>query len=172
MIEELLSANKNFMAKKTPVVSKYPRLRLAILTCMDARLVELVEPALGLARGDAKVIKNAGNILDQGALRSLVVAVYLLGVGEIIVIGHRDCGMVGVDVQALRQKMLARGVPEGAIAELNLVEWIGTFADETENVRRVVMQIRNSPLIPRDVKIHGLMMDPDTGCVEVVNQNQ
>ncbi|RKO65666.1 beta-class carbonic anhydrase [Desulfofundulus salinus] len=172
MIDDLLLANRKFTSKPLPSVSKHPHRRLAILTCMDTRLVDMLEPALGLSRGDAKIIKNAGNLLDEGALRSLVVAIYLLGVEEIIVVGHKDCGMAGLDINVLRQEMIRRGVREEVIAEVgDLAKWVGAFEDEATNVRQVVMQIRNNPLIPQDVQVHGLLMDPDTGYVEVLIKN-
>lgn len=172
LLDDLLLANRKFIGKPLPVVSKHPHRQLAILTCMDTRLLDLVEPALGLSRGDAKIIKNAGNLLDEGAVRSLVVAIYFLGVKNIIVIGHKNCGMAGLDIDMLRHEMLRRGVREEVIAELgDLAKWVGAFEDEAENVRQVVMQIRNNPFIPQDVQVHGLLMDPDTGYVEVLIEN-
>lgn len=65
-----------------------PKKKLAIVTCMDTRLVNFLSEKLGIAQGDAKVIKNAGNIITEDVIRSLVVAVYLLGVEDIMIIGH------------------------------------------------------------------------------------
>lgn len=169
MLDVLLAANKKFVGEGCGVdASKYPRLHLAVLACMDTRLVGLLEPALGLSCGDAIIIKNAGNVLDEGALRSLVVAVYQLGVDEIIVIGHSDCGMAGLDVEELRRRMLARGVSDRVLESLNLTAWTGGFEEEEENVRRVVEKIVEHPLLPRDVKVHGLLMETGTGRVRVL----
>jgi carbonic anhydrase len=148
-------------------------MKIALFTCMDTRLVEFLEPALGLRRGDAKVIKNAGNtVVDPtgGVIRSLVVAVYALGCEEIFVVGHRDCGMTKIDEDELEQRMLARGVTPEAIAAVqpSLREWVGTFHDPEGNVRRVVDIIHTNPLLPRDVPVHGLMFDPATGRIDVL----
>lgn len=140
---------------------------------MDTRLVEFLEPALGLRRGDAKMIKNAGNTLIDpggGVVRSLVVAVHALQCEEIFVIGHKDCGMSQLDENALRHTMLERGVPASAIDALepSLGEWLGGFHDPIGNVERVVELLRANPLIPRDVPIHGLIFDPGSGIAEVL----
>jgi carbonic anhydrase len=140
---------------------------------MDTRLVEFLEPALGLRRGDAKMIKNAGNTLVDpggGVVRSLVVAVHALQCEEIFVIGHKDCGMSQIDENVLRRTMIDRGVPPSAIDALepSLNEWLGAFHDPSGNVERVVSLLRANPLIPRDVPIHGLMFDPGSGIAEVL----
>src|SRR5512132_2151285 len=101
LIDSILVANKAFVRPGAfPPLTKNPKKQFAIFTCMDTRLVDFLEPAMGISRGDAKVIKNAGNtIIDPngGVIRSLVAAVFTLGVEEIFVIGHRDCGMADVD---------------------------------------------------------------------------
>ncbi len=94
MIDEILNYNREFVASKGYerfVTSKYPDKRIAIVTCMDTRLVELLPAALGLRNGDVKIIKNAGGTIVNpfdSTMRSLLVAVYELGVNEIMVIGH------------------------------------------------------------------------------------
>jgi carbonic anhydrase len=161
------------VAEHARPLTKAPAKGIALFTCMDTRLVEFLEPALGLRRGDAKVIKNAGNtVVDPtgGVIRSLVVAVYALGCEEIYVVGHRDCGMTQIDEDELERRMLARGVTPEAIAALrpSLREWVGTFHDPEGNVRRVVQIIRESPLLPADVPVHGLMFDPATGGLDLL----
>lgn len=155
-------------------MTKLPAKRIALFTCMDTRLVEFLEPAMGLRRGDAKVIKNAGNTLIDpggGIMRSLVVAVFALGCQEIYVIGHRDCGMAQIDEDALQENMLDRGVPAAAIAALqpSLREWLGAFHDPVGNVLHVVEVIRQSELIPKDVPVHGLIFDPHSGSLELLS---
>ena len=98
MINEIIEFNKQFVANKDYeqyVTDKYPNKKLAVLSCMDTRLTELLPAALGLKNGDAKVIKNAGGLVISpfdSAIRSLVVAVYELGVEEIMVVAHSNCG--------------------------------------------------------------------------------
>lgn len=124
MIEELLKYNTEFVENKRyePYqTSKYPDRRMAIVTCMDTRLIELLPAALGIRNGDAKIIKNAGGVITHpfgSVVRSLLIAVYELGVEEILVIGHTDCGVQHMDSEALLQDMRKRGIPESAIASL------------------------------------------------------
>jgi carbonic anhydrase len=173
LLDQILERNEEFVASRSGAISKTPKQKIALFTCMDTRLVEFLEPAMGLGRGDAKIIKNAGNTLidpQGGVVRSLVMAIYLLGCEELFVIGHRDCGMAELDEGELRRRMLARGVPEAAIDSLqpSLREWSGAFRDPAGNVRNVAAILRKSPLIPDDVPIHGLIFDPVSGRLEVL----
>lgn len=174
LLYQILEHNARFVAQgNRPTLTKAPAKKIALFTCMDTRLVEFLEPSMGFCRGDANVIKNAGNtIIDPtgGVMRSLVVAVHALGCAEILVIGHRDCGMAQIDAAQLRARMLARGVPAAALDGLQpgLKEWLGAFADPSGNVSQAVGLIRASPFIPADVPVHGLMFDPVTGGLELV----
>lgn len=177
LLDEILQSNKDFMLRSKECdnneVSKVPTRQLAIFTCMDTRLVEFLEPAMGIKRGDAKIIKNAGNTLIDpkgGVIRSLVVAIFLLGVEEVLVIGHRDCGMANIDAPALLRKMKDRGISEDLLdtMEPELLDWLGAFKDPESNVANVVDMIRNSPLIPVDVPVHGLIFDPKNGHLDEV----
>lgn len=173
LLDEILEHNARFVIERERPLSKSPAKKIALFTCMDTRLVEFLEPALGLRRGDAKVIKNAGNtVIDPngGVIRSLVVAIFGLGCEEVYVIGHRDCGMTQIDQDAFEQKMLARGIAPEAIHALqpSLKEWLGAFHNPFGNVRRVVEMIRENPLIPNDVPVHGLMFDPNSGGLELL----
>lgn len=174
ILDEVLQANKEFVVNKGNIsqISKIPRKQVAIFTCMDTRLVDFLEPAMGINRGDAKVIKNAGNTLIDpkgGVIRSLVVAIFLLGVEEVFIIGHKDCGMAHINEADLIQKMTERGVSKEAIDDIPAFgEWLGAFKDPVSNVIKVTTEVRNSPLIPRDVPVHGLLFCPDNGQLEVI----
>ncbi len=175
LLDSVLLANRDFARKGMfSPLPKNPSRQLAIFTCMDTRLVDFLEPAMGLKRGDAKVIKNAGNTIvdpDGGTvIRSLVSGIFLLGVEEIFVIGHRDCGMAKVDVSDLKRKMIGRGIPGEVIDHHvpDLSQWLGIFSHPVENVERVVGIIRHNPLIPLDVPVHGLLFCPDDGHLELV----
>lgn len=174
LLDSILDANKTFVRPGAfPPLPKNPKKQFAIFTCMDTRLVDFLEPAMGIRRGDAKVIKNAGNtIIDPygGVMRSLVAAVFMLGVEEIFVIGHQDCGMASVDATDLKQRMIGRGIDPRAIETQvpDLAQWMGAFSCPEENVARVVSVIRENPLIPKDVPIHGLIFCPNDGHLDVV----
>jgi carbonic anhydrase len=175
LLETIMTANRKFVHPGAfPPLTKNPKKQFAIFTCMDTRLVDFLEPAMGIRRGDAKVIKNAGNTLVDplhgGVIRSLVAAIFMLGVDEIFVIGHEDCGMATVDPQQLKKDMVDRGI---SVADIDkhvpdLAQWIGAFGCPHENVADVVTKIRVNPLIPTDVPIHGLIFCPNDGRLEVI----
>ncbi len=180
VLEQVLQANQEFLKKRAEIpiksqtaISKIPSKNLAVFTCMDTRLVDFLEPALGIERGAAKVIKNAGNTITgpfNSTMRSLLVSIFELDVKEIMVIGHYDCGVAHSTADAMIAKMLARGICPGAIKmiEKDLETWLDGFHHPVENVKQVVHQIRTNPLVPKDVPVHGLMFDPHTGEIEVV----
>ncbi len=173
LLDDVLASNARFVAEREGSLTRAPAKKVAIFTCMDTRLVEFLEPAMGVRRGDAKVIKNAGTtILDPtgGVIRSLVVAVHALGCEEVFVIGHLDCGMAQLDEADLEKRMLASGIAPAALAALKpgLGEWLGTFRDVYGNVRRVVGLLRSNPLLPADLPVHGLMFDPNSGSLELL----
>ncbi|MGI5840108.1 MAG: beta-class carbonic anhydrase [bacterium] len=172
LLDEIMNANRKFISETTlPVLDHHPHKHLAVVTCMDTRLLEALEPLLGIKRGEALEIRNAGNTVteDRGdVIRSLVGAVYQLGVKEVLVVGHTNCGMAGVDTEGLAAKMRAAGVTEAAIAELDLPNWIGTFASEEENVIRTVERIKASPYLPAAIPVHGLLLDIGTGMLHVL----
>lgn len=175
LLESILKSNRNFVHPGAfPPLPKNPKKQFAIFTCMDTRLVDFLEPAMGIKRGDAKIIKNAGNTLVDplhgGVIRSLVAAIFMLGVEEIFVIGHEDCGMATVDPEQLKSDMVARGISPNAIENLvpDLAQWLGAFACPEDNVTEVVEKIRANPLIPADVPIHGLIFCPNDGRLEIM----
>ncbi len=180
MIEELLEFNRDFVQNKQyePYVSsKLPNKKLAILSCMDTRLTELLPASLGIRNGDVKLIKNAGAVISSpfgSVMRSLIVAVYELGVEEILVIGHHDCGMQSLDNRKIMDKMRARGVSQNKIEFLEFCgidfgKWLNGFDSVEDSVRASVKAVKDHPLMPADVKVFGLIMDPGTGQVDRVD---
>ena len=153
IIEEIIKYNEQFVANKgyeKYLTSKYPDKKLAILSCMDTRLTALLPAALGLKNGDAKLIKNAGGLVISpfdSAMRSLLVAIYELGVKELMVKRgiHQDVidtiGLCGIDLD----------------------HWLEGFHDTEDSVRNTVNTIRNHPLVPKDVNLHGYIIDSQTG---------
>lgn len=169
IIDEVLKKNKEFLqGYQEEVVNVRPRKKLVIVTCMDTRLVGFLEPAMGLGRGDAKIIKNAGNRITQDTLRSLVVAIYSLGAEEIIVVGHTNCGMANVNFEKLKETMKLRGINREVIESLKLEEWIGAIEDEEKNVIEGVKTIKSFEAIPKDVPVHGLIIDVNSGKLKVL----
>jgi len=174
-LDTIMAANRDFIRPNAfPPLPKAPNKQIAIFTCMDTRLVDFLEPAMGLKRGEAKVIKNAGNtIVDpmSGAvIRSLVAGIFMLGVDEVFVIGHRDCGMAEIDADSVKQDMVSRGISPDIIDihVPDLKQWLGIFSNPVQNIERVVKMIRLNPLIPKDVPIHGLLFCPNDGHLDIV----
>ena len=133
-----------------------PLAGLAIVACMDARLD--VVAALGLQMGDAHIIRNAGGLISDDVIRSLVVSQQLLGTHEVIVIEHTACGLHGADEDALRGLLAAdRGI---ATEDIDL--GFGAFDDLEANLRAQVDVLRTHPLL-REVPVHGLIFDVATG---------
>ena len=184
LIEEILAVNKNFVENPPQNYegediheSKLPAKKLAIVTCMDTRLVNFLEPALGLTRGDVKIIKTAGNTINgvfDSTVRSLLVCIYELGVKEIAIIGHHECGMAKTTSDSLIKAMLERGVSADAIRMIHkdLTEWADEFQHPEENVRDAVAQLKSNPLIPKDIKIHGLIFHPRTGELKLLIKDE
>lgn len=174
IIEQLLEFNRQFVANRQYeqfVTSKYPDKKLAILSCMDTRLTELLPAALGLKNGDAKIIKNAGGLVISpfdSAMRSLLVAVYELGVEEIMVIAHSNCGACHMNGKQMKELMVKRGIRQDVINTIGLCgidldHWLEGFHDTEDSVRNTVSTIRNHPLIPQGVNLHGYIIDSVTG---------
>ena len=180
ILEEILKVNEEF-CENPPIdysgedhhESKLPKKHLAIVTCMDTRLVDFLEPALGLKRGDVKVIKTAGNVIVDvfdSTIRSLLVCIYELGVKEIAIIGHHECGMAKTTSESLTKAMLEHGINPAAIkmVDKDLKEWADGFKNPEENVVKVVDDIKNNPLIPKDIAVHGLMFHPRSGKLDLL----
>jgi carbonic anhydrase len=160
VIDELVEANgayvEGFDRGDLPMP---PARRVAVVTCMDARL--LPSRFLGLEEGDAHVIRNAGG-RARDALRSLVISQRLLGTNEVAVIHHTDCGMVTFSNDDLRAK-----VREDLGADASAIDFL-PFGDVEESVREDVAFLRESPLVPDDVPVRGFVYDVKTGRVEEV----
>jgi carbonic anhydrase len=180
VLPEVLKANAGYAAT-FGVKGKLtipPARHFTILTCMDARL----DPAkyAGLAEGDAHVIRNAGGRASDDALRSLVISYKLLGTNEFFVIHHTDCGMLFFTDELMRNLLASsletaeltpngfRDVGKGpGSTEGEFIDWL-TMKDNAVAVVADVRRIRNHPLIPRSIPIHGYIYDVRTGRLEEV----
>lgn len=181
MIDEILEFNRRFVAEKGYerfITDKYPNKRIAIVTCMDTRLVELLPAALGLKNGDVKIIKNAGGTITNpfdSTVRSLLVAIYELGVVEVMIVGHTHCGVQGMDSAEMQRLMKERGIPEQHISlmkhcGIDLDEWLHGFDDTRAAVLETVDLVRNHPLVPRDIVVRGYIMDSRTGELQPLDE--
>jgi carbonic anhydrase len=132
-----------------------PGRRFAVVTCMDARL----DPAkhLGLEEGDAHVIRNAGGLVTDDALRSLVISHWLLGTQEFFVIAHTDCGMLTFTNDGLRTKLRDEAGADAADVDFH------PFSDLEESVRRSLERVRESPLLPDAIPVSGWIYDVRSG---------
>lgn len=165
--------NREFEQFKT---GKFPDKNLLVLACMDARLVELLPKAMGLKNGDAKLIKNAGALVTHpwgSVMRSIVVGIYQLRVSEVCVVAHMDCGMNAIDPAKVLESAVARGVSAQTVetlraAGIDLDHWLQGFTNVEDSVRHTVGVIRQHPLVPRDIPVHGLVIHPETGELKLI----
>ena len=156
--------------------SKYPDKRIAVVTCMDTRLTHLLPAALGIRNGDVKMIKNAGGTITNpfdSTVRSLLVAIYELGVNEVMVIGHTGCGVQGMDSVHMLGLMRERGIDEEHISlmrhcGIDLDSWLHGFDDTEAAVAETVDLVRNHPLVPSDITVRGFIIDSVTGLLTPV----
>ncbi len=174
MIDEIMKYNEAFVKNneyEKYITSKYPDKKLAIVSCMDTRLTQLLPAALGLKNGDAKIIQNAGGVISHpfgSAMRSLLIGIYELYVEEILVIGHTDCGARYINSQKMIEKMKAQGITQENINLLKYCgvdfdSWLGGFMDLEVSIRKSVDMICSHPLVPKTVVVHGLIIDSVTG---------
>ncbi len=142
-----------------------PRLGLAVVACMDCRLTGRLEDALGLRPDDAVVIRVAGNTAagTDDLTRSLVIAVVEQKVRTILVVGHTDCALASIEPLAFRERLSERRVSRLALGTQPLREWLGLFPDVAQNVRDTVAKLRQTPALPRDVRVLGALMEVQTG---------
>lgn len=179
LLQEILKYNENFVKEeryKEYATTKYPNKKMVILTCMDTRLLELLPKAMNVANGDVKIVKNAGALVTHpfgSIMRSILVAVYELQAKEVLVIGHRDCGMGALKAENIVAKMKDRGIKDVTLNTLsysgiNINEWLHGFDNVSESVAHSVDMIKQHPLLPKDVPVHGLVINPETGKLDLV----
>ena len=178
-LDEILEYNKMFVENKEYEqykATKYPDKKIVILSCMDTRLTELLPKALNLKNGDAKIVKNAGATIMHpfgSIIRSIIVAIYEFDTDEVLVIGHKNCGMSNINGEEIINKIIDRGISKETIdtvknSGINIDKWLHGFDSVEDSVRESVDLIKKHPLVPKDIKVHGLIMDPETGLLEVV----
>ncbi|MGN1402014.1 MAG: beta-class carbonic anhydrase [Bacillus sp. (in: firmicutes)] len=179
-LQDILSFNQEFVNNQQYKIfetDKFPDKRMVVISCMDTRLVELLPKAMNIRNGDVKIIKTAGAVVSHpfgSVMRSVLVAIYELNADEVFIIGHYDCGMASVSVERVLGKMKERNVPPDTIttienAGIHIKEWLQGFDDVEESVKNSVRIVKNHPLLPSDVHVHGLVIDPATGKLDLVH---
>src|SRR5690348_2046972 len=180
VIPHILEHNRKFVAEKRYEAlrtDRYPNKGVVVVTCMDTRLVELLPQAMNLRQGDAKVLKTAGAIVSSpfgSVMRSILVAVYDLNAYDVCVVGHHDCGMTGLSCAHILEKARARGISDDTLRTLqhsgiDLNSWLVGFDKAESGVRKSIDVIRNHPLLPKDVRVHGMLIPPETGKLDVLD---
>jgi carbonic anhydrase len=178
-LDEILAFNREFVANRDYEkyqTTKFPDKRLVVLSCMDTRLEELLPKAMNMRNGDIKHVKSAGAVVSHpfgSIMRSILVAIYELNAAEVMVIGHYDCGMSVIDAKRVMNSMTEKGVnPENISvlehAGINLKNWLHGFDCVDDSVKVSVHTIKNHPLLPPSIPVHGLLIDPATGRLDVV----
>jgi carbonic anhydrase len=162
-IDEVLRANDSYAQHFTLGQLPLPPARkLAVVACMDARL--MVDQFLGLKAGDAHIIRNAGGIVTEDALRSLILSHHLLGTQEFMIINHTDCGMLTFkdeDVRARLQQLTGTAT----VAPV----YFHAFSNLEENVRQQIQKVTSHPWIPKQIPVRGFIYDVKTGRVQEVS---
>lgn len=179
LLNEILEYNHEFVSEKDYepyITTKFPDKQIVILTCMDTRLEELLPRAMNIKNGDVKIVKSAGALINHpfgGIMRSLLIAVYELQVNEVYIVGHYDCGMSTLEPNQILSKMIDRGISQETIdmltySGIELDEWLSGFKDVQERVKHSVDMVKNHPLMVKDIPIHGLVINPSTGQLDLV----
>lgn len=148
---------KSFKGGKLPMP---PSRKVAIVACMDARL--MVQDFLGLKNGEAHIIRNAGGLATDDAIRSLIISHELLGTNEFLVVNHTDCGMLTFKDSDLQAKL-----KEKYKADASKIPFY-SFDDLSDNVKQQVKKIKTTPFIPREILVHGFVYHVENGSLEKI----
>jgi carbonic anhydrase len=182
-LQSILNFNKEFVASKgyeAYRTDRYPDKKIVIVTCMDTRLTLLLPKAMNLGNGDAKIIKVAGAVVAHpfgSVMRSILVSIYSLHADEILVVGHHDCGMTGLAPDSILSAARAAGVTDSTLhtlehAGIDLKGWLTGFDSPAAGVHASVEMIRDHPLLPARVTVHGMLIHPVTGQLDLLSDGR
>jgi carbonic anhydrase len=179
LLSDILEHNQTFVRDRQYepfITDSPPNKKLIVVTCMDSRLIELLPRAMNLHNGDVKLLKTAGGVVSHpfgSIMRSILVAVYDLGAQEIAIVGHHGCGMAGLNGKKILEKARNRGISDETVqtlthAGIDLTSWLVGFDKVQDAVRQSVEVVKHHPLLPQDIAVHGLVIHPETGKLDVL----
>lgn len=177
-LDSILQYNYEFVKDEQYKVfetSKHPKKKILILGCMDTRLVELLPKAMNIKNGDAKIIKNAGGMITDPfghEMRSIMISVYEFNIDEIYIVGHHKCGVCKLESDYILDKAVERGISKETIntmkaSGIDLEKWITGFETVEASVADSVNIVKNHPLMPKELIVHGMVICPETGKLDV-----
>jgi carbonic anhydrase len=162
VFDELMEHNRGYAQRfdlghlQTP-----PAKQLVILTCMDSRMD--LEQLLGLRVGDAHMIRNAGGIATDDAIRSLILSTHLLGTRAIAVIQHTQCGLMSITDEEFRWRLSTQTGRDASHLQFH------AFRDIDENITDQVLHIRQHPFLPKQIQVRGYAYDVATGALREIS---
>jgi carbonic anhydrase len=171
LLDAILERNRAYLHRRErrpwPAI---PKVQLAVVACYDPRLDEMIRESIGIEPGEAFVFRTAGAFLREGSssLRSLAMAIYFFDVTHVLVMGHRSCRMAHFDTPGFIDAFRKRGVTREAFGTDDLRTWAGAIADPRRGVEATVANLRAAPFLPRDLSVAGVVLDDETGELEVV----
>lgn len=161
-VDKILSSNEKYSNDfRYGTLSSSPTRKLAILACMDARIN--VEETLGLSIGQAHIIRNAGGIATEDAIRSLIISHELLGTKEFVVLNHTDCGLLKFTDKDFQKKLTDKYKSDASKVQFH------SFPNLEENVRDQIKKIRSTPFFSQDVSVYGFIYNVKTGKINRVS---
>lgn len=157
-IDEVVDRNRKYAQQfnQGGLPGRPPRLRLAVLACLDCRLH--VSELLGLELGDAHILRNAGGVVTEDVLRSLIISYHIGGTREFMVVNNTKCGMLTFNDEDLAAR-LEQETGKVPIAPARFL----AFTDLETNVREQIQKVRSHPWIPERLRVRGFIYDVDTG---------
>lgn len=179
MIDEILKNNRRFVAGKgyeRHITDGKPSGKTLIVTCMDTRLSVMLPEALGIKNGEVKIVKVAGGvILDDydAVMRSIIVGIYELGIEEIMLIHHTDCGAGKMTGEHMKHLICERvGADKVAEVErhIDLSQWLDGFGDTEKSVRATMRRVKNHALVPGSITVRGFIIDSTTGALTEIGE--
>jgi carbonic anhydrase len=165
-IDQAIKANQTYARKfELSGLAMPPAAKVAVVACMDARLT--LEPMLGLKTGDAHIIRNAGGIVTEDVVRSLIISQQLLGTREVMIVNHTDCGMLTFKDAELRTKLLK------STGKLPVVPaQFSAFSSLEQNVRDQVLKLKTHPWMLPNLAVRGFIYDVKSGRLSEVSASE